>query len=284
MCINHVPTGADYSLEIVVEKLDNFDAETAPNGEVPVETAGSKIEVDLGGGRFSGPDPRADIPGTWSVPRLAHHTDSKADMIPRLPISIARAWDSSADRRMSHSSTTMGSSTSQYVGAHLLPGDGIPISDCVDSSFLTKSSTPTNHGTRLQHGIRKPKVYTDDTVRYGLLASSGEPLNHHESLNDSRWELAMGHEFEVLLRNETWHQVPHKKGSNVIDYKWVYKVKKKADESINRYKARLVAKGFKQKYGIDYEDTFSLVVKVGTIRIILSIAVSKGWSMRQLDV
>jgi histone deacetylase 1/2 len=54
--------------------------------------------------------------------------------------------------------------------------------------------------------------------------------------------------------------------------------------SIDRYKARLVAKGFKQRYGIDYEDTFSHVVKDATIRLVLSIAVSKGLSLRQLDV
>jgi hypothetical protein len=53
---------------------------------------------------------------------------------------------------------------------------------------------------------------------------------------------------------------------------------------LDRYKTRLVAKGFKQRYGIDSEDTFSSIVKVVTIRIILSIAVSRGWSLRQLDV
>jgi hypothetical protein len=74
--------------------------------------------------------------------------------------------------------------------------------------------------------------------------------------------------------------VPRKQGTNVIDCKWVYKVKKKVDGSIDRYKARLVAKGFRQRYEIDYEDTFSSVVKVVTIWMILSVVVSNRWSMR----
>jgi histone deacetylase 1/2 len=64
----------------------------------------------------------------------------------------------------------------------------------------------------------------------------------------------------------------------------VFKVKKHADGSIERYKEPLVAKGFKQCYGLDYEDTFSPVVKPTTIRILLSLAVTRRWSLRQLDV
>lgn len=86
------------------------------------------------------------------------------------------------------------------------------------------------------------------------------------------------------MRNRTWHLVPCPKGCNIIGYKWVYKVKRKANGTIDRYKAQLVAKGYKQQYGIDYEDTFSPVVKSATIHLILSIIVSKGWSLRQLDV
>lgn len=65
-----------------------------------------------------------------------------------------------------------------------------------------------------------------------------------------------------------------------MDCKWVYKIKRRPDGVIDRYKARLVAEGFKQRYDLDYKNTFSLVVKAATIRLILSIAVSRGWSLQ----
>jgi histone deacetylase 1/2 len=103
-------------------------------------------------------------------------------------------------------------------------------------------------------------------------------------MQDPRWKKAMQEEFDALLRNGTWRLVSPSKGKNIIDCKWIFKIKRKADGSIERYKAILVAKGYKQRYGIDYEDTFSPVVKIATIRLVLSIAISRGWSLRQLDV
>jgi hypothetical protein len=113
--------------------------------------------------------------------------------------------------------------------------------------------------TRRQHGIHKPKHYTDGTVRWGLMLSSGvgEPTTLTEALKDPKWIEAMNHEYNALLRNKTWHLVSPPQGKNIIDSKWVYKIKRKADGTVDRYKARLVAKGYKQRYGIDYEDTFS---------------------------
>jgi hypothetical protein len=75
----------------------------------------------------------------------------------------------------------------------------------------------------------------------------------------------MADEYGALLPNKTWRLVPPQPSQNLIDCKWVYKVKHKADGTINLYKARLVAKGLKQRLGIDYDDTFSSVVKPATI-------------------
>jgi histone deacetylase 1/2 len=92
-----------------------------------------------------------------------------------------------------------------------------------------------------------------------------EPTSVEATLDDPQWVAAMDYEHEALLRNRTWKLVPRPKGINMIGCKWVYKVKRKADGSVERYKAWLVAKGFKQRYVIDYEDTFSPMVKAATI-------------------
>lgn len=111
----------------------------------------------------------------------------------------------------------------------------------------------------------KKKIYTDDTIKYGCFTSSGEPQHLDEALGSKHWKEAMDAEYTALMKNKTWHLVRPQKGINIFDCKWVYKIKEKADGSLDRYKARLVAKGFKQRYRIDYEDTFSPVVEAATV-------------------
>ena len=87
----------------------------------------------------------------------------------------------------------------------------------------------------------------------------------------------------ALDANETWYLVPLPKGKNVIGCKWVYKVKHNGNGSISRYKARLVAKCYAQTYGVDYEETFSLVAKMAIVCTGIVVATSKNWMLHQMD-
>lgn len=94
----------------------------------------------------------------------------------------------------------------------------------------------------------------------------------------------MEKEIEALLNNHTWEVVTLPPGKRPIGCKWVFKVKLKTDGTLERCKARLVAQGYTQKYGINFEETFSLVVKMATVRCIIALAASMKWTVYLLDV
>ena len=86
----------------------------------------------------------------------------------------------------------------------------------------------------------------------------------------------MEEEFAALVSNHTWDLVPRPPGSNVVTGKCVWVHKFKADGSLDRYKARWVARGFTQQPGVDYDETFSPVVKPATVRTVLSQVLSRN--------
>lgn len=94
----------------------------------------------------------------------------------------------------------------------------------------------------------------------------------------------MKEEYNALLANRTWDLVPCPPGVNVITGKWIFRHKFQADGSLDRYKARWVLRGFTQRPSIDFDETFSPVVKPATVRTVLSLVVSKDWPIHQLDV
>jgi hypothetical protein len=94
----------------------------------------------------------------------------------------------------------------------------------------------------------------------------------------------MSDEYQALVANGTWKLVPRPPGVNVVSGKWIFKHKYQSDGTLAQHKARWVVRGFSQQYGIDYDETFSPVVKPATIRTVLSIAASRHWPIHQLDV
>lgn len=90
--------------------------------------------------------------------------------------------------------------------------------------------------------------------------------------------------FEVLRKNQTWVLVLISYATHVVDHIWVFKKKLNANGSLHRLKARLVTKGFQYTPRVNFLETFSLMVKTTTIKVILSLVVSYGWKIHQIDV
>jgi hypothetical protein len=91
-------------------------------------------------------------------------------------------------------------------------------------------------------------------------------------------------EHQPIMKNDVWEIVPRHKEKSVATSKWVYKIKHATDESVDKYKERFVARGFSHKEGEYYDETFAHVTRYTSIRVIMSLVASMGWSLHQMDV
>jgi hypothetical protein len=91
-------------------------------------------------------------------------------------------------------------------------------------------------------------------------------------------------EHQALLHNRTRTLVPHPPRANVVTGKWIFRNKFHSDGTLARRKARWVVRGYSQRPGIDYDEMFNPIIKHATIRLVLQIALSCSWPIRQLDV
>lgn len=110
-----------------------------------------------------------------------------------------------------------------------------------------------------------------------------EPTTYTQSAKDSLWVEAMKEEIQALENNHTWDIVSLPQGKSLVGCKCIYKIKYIANGDVKRCKARLVAKGYSQNKGIDYQETFSSVVKMVTVRTIFSIEASNNWCIHQMN-
>lgn len=137
------------------------------------------------------------------------------------------------------------------------------------------SDAPSNDHimlTRGKRGIMKKRCYLSIMSQSTTDPTEIEPLNPKSALTIPVWKQATQEEFDALQKQSTWTLVPLPQGKNLVSCKWLFKIKKNADGTVARHKARLGARGFSQEYVIDYEETFSPVVRHTTVRLILGLA------------
>ncbi|GJT67256.1 retrovirus-related pol polyprotein from transposon TNT 1-94 [Tanacetum coccineum] len=161
-------------------------------------------------------------------------------------------------------------------------------SDEEDSEDRASSEEGGSETPQLRRSTRESRapVRYSPSANYLLLTENGEPESYSEALSSKefvQWKKAINEEMVSLEKNQTWSLVRLPAGKKALQSKWVFRVKEEQDGK-KKYKARLVVKGFQQKQGVDYNEIFSPVVKMTTIRLVLSIVAAENLHLEQLDV
>ncbi|GJW01707.1 retrovirus-related pol polyprotein from transposon TNT 1-94 [Tanacetum coccineum] len=157
--------------------------------------------------------------------------------------------------------------------------------DSEDRASSEEGGSETPHVRRSTRESRALVRYSP-SANYLLLTENGEPESYSEALSSKefiQWKKAINEEMVSLEKNQTWSLIRLPVGKKALQSKWVFRVKEEQDH-MKRYKARLVVKGFQQTLGVDYNEIFSLVVKMTPIRLVLSIVAAEDLHLEQLDV
>jgi hypothetical protein len=142
---------------------------------------------------------------------------------------------------------------------------------------------PDNPQWMITRGMTGFKVVPDRLVLTAVTPSltlSLIPSFARAVLADPHWRVTIKEEYNALISNGTWELVPRPQGSNVVTGKWGFTHKLPADGTLDHYKARWVLRGFTQCPGVDYDETFTPVVKLVTVRTVLATAVSRSWPIQ----
>ena len=157
--------------------------------------------------------------------------------------------------------------------------------DPIAEELDVEQVTPEQVLRRSSKTIRASDRYSP-SLHYLLLTDEGEPEFFDEALqveDSTKWEQAMNDEMNSLEKNNTWVLTELPTGKRALLNKWVFKIKAELDGK-RMFKAWLVVKGYSQRKDIDYAEIFSPVVKLTTIRILLSIVASENLHLEQMDV
>ena len=184
---------------------------------------------------------------------------------------------------LSGTSVPSGSETSLDVNIDL-PRPSVPneSNDIVETTLLDLPSCRSNRGN-----VPRRRFEIEGEAFMVASHDTDEPKNVNEALKSpdkELWIKAMKEEMDSMKSNHVWDLVDLPPGRKAIGNKWVLRIKRKADGTVERHKARLVAKGYTQQEGIDYEETFSPVVRFASIHLFLVIVAHMDLELYQMDV
>ncbi|GJT94728.1 retrovirus-related pol polyprotein from transposon TNT 1-94 [Tanacetum coccineum] len=136
----------------------------------------------------------------------------------------------------------------------------------------------------LENAVEDETLEIDDIVN--IKESRNHPLenNVNEALGDESWIVAMQEELNQFIANDVWELVPQPRNMTIIGTKWVFRNKLDENGIVSQNKARLVAQGYNQQEGIDYDETYALVAKLESIRILIAYACVLDFKLFQMDV
>ncbi|GKD98326.1 ribonuclease H-like domain-containing protein [Tanacetum coccineum] len=230
--------------------------------------------------------------------RVLLRCDSTGDLYPvTAPSSIPRAFLVSQHtwhQRLGHPG-------SEVLLSYQTPTPHTPMSTAAQQASTTNPSDtisppvaipdpilpPNPNPLSIHHMVTCFRVGTNrppERLTLHVSSVSYVPKSYRDAFNDPNWQNAMCDEYNALIKNNTWTLVPRPSNTNIVRCMWLFRHKFHADGTLSRYKARLVANDSTQLAGVDVDETFSPVVKPGTIQTILSLATSRYWHAHQLDV
>ncbi|GKA57053.1 ribonuclease H-like domain-containing protein [Tanacetum coccineum] len=171
-------------------------------------------------------------------------------------------------------------------GSELSPDNNNQGNDDSDATSMEETNNTHPEGNikgKVKYGVERVVNYAnlkpDSFCFVTALNESIEPSCYEEVVLDRNWIDAMYFEIEALNDNQTWVITDLPPRRKAIGNKWIYKIKYKSSGDIDRYKARLVVKGCSKKEGVDFDETFSPVVKMSTVRCLIALSVTNNWPL-----
>ena len=214
--------------------------------------------------------------------------------LPHVPVSLIPSIDPLPDLFLEESPTSLFESPPSITDFPSHASDELPtlIIDMPIDTAPTVDPVPTvnpvghsdSHALHRSHRVTTLPSHLCDFHCFSALASLPEPQTFHEASSNPLWQQVMKEELDALHKTGTWDLVYLPSRKSAIGCKWVYKIKTRSDGTVDHYKARLVARGFTQEYGIDYEEIFTHVARLSSVRTLITISVAHKWPLFHMDV